>query len=175
MKNEFANLIKDNEYWFQGVNHPLKYLFMREEASNHLLVVLSGFNGKEAQGVAGKYNYIRSLDKLKINKLFIKDGIENVPVYYYGINGKQTYLDDVINLIEEKLKSLNLSKKNLIISGSSKGGTGALLTGFEMDAGHIIAGANQLYVGTYLTEINSIVQNKCSQKSLGIQMTEKLV
>lgn len=166
-KEDIINLINTNENIYHGDSHDIDYLHLIEEESPHLLVILSGFNGKESTGKQASYNYIKTLSNTKINKLFILDSIENIPVYYYGVNGEDSYLKDICKLINEQLKIMNIDKRNLIVAGSSKGGTGALLIGFEMKAGHIISGANQLYVGNYLSSLSSNLQNLMFNKILG--------
>lgn len=166
-KEDIINLINTNEKTYKGEFHNINYLYLAEKESNHLLVVLSGFNGKESMSKPASYNYIKTLNGTKINKLFILDSIDNVPVYYYGVNGQDNYLKDICRLISEKLKILNIDKRNLIIAGSSKGGSGALLIGFEMKAGHIISGANQLYVGNYLSSLSTNLQELIFTKILG--------
>lgn len=166
-KEDIINLINTNEKIYNGDSHDINYLHLVEKKSTHLLVILSGFNGKESTGKPASYNYIKTLSNTKMNKLFILDSIEDIPVYYYGINGEDSYLKDICRLISQKLQLLNIDKRNLIIAGSSKGGTGALLVGFEMKAGHIISGANQLYVGNYLSSLSSNLQELMFNKILG--------
>lgn len=166
-KEDISTLINTNENIYNGESHDINYLYLEEKKSTHLLVILSGFNGKESVGKPASYNYIKTLSDTKINKLFILDSVADIPVYYYGVNGEDSYLKDICKLISKKLQLLNIDKRNLIVSGSSKGGTGALLVGFEMKAGHIISGANQLYVGNYLSSLSSNLQKLMFTKILG--------
>ncbi|KIH71456.1 accessory Sec system protein Asp2 [Salinicoccus roseus] len=167
MINKTKLAIKKNEHQFEGKHHKIDYLEFKEKNSKHMIVVFSGFNGKETQGAPGRYNYMRTLEDIKVNKLFIKDSVDNIPVYYMGENGSTGYLDDVCSLIEEKLIEMEIDKDNLILAGSSKGGTGALLIGLQMDVGHIIAGAHQLNVGTYLNSLNKKLKSMLFTKIVG--------
>ncbi|MBY8908342.1 hypothetical protein K6L05_00900 [Salinicoccus roseus] len=167
MINDTKREIKRHEHQFAGKHHEIDYLEYEEKKSSHLIVVLSGFNGKEAQGTPARYNYMRTLQDIKINKLFIKDEVDEVPVYYMGTEGTYSYMEDVCALIEQKLSDMNISKEQLIIAGSSKGGTGALLIGLEIGAGHIISAANQLNVGTYLSTMNAKLQDMMFTKMIG--------
>ncbi|MFC3420067.1 accessory Sec system protein Asp2 [Salinicoccus hispanicus] len=167
MLDKFKNDIKKHEHYYRGKNHRIDYLQYNQADSNHLIVVLSGFNGKETHGAPAKYNYMRTLNDIHINKLFIKDSVDNVPVYYMGTEGSTSYLDDVCALIEEKLEEMKVAKEQLIISGSSKGGTGALLIGLTLGAGHIIAGASQLNVGTYLSTLNEKLKEMLFTQIIG--------
>ncbi|MCG1009953.1 hypothetical protein J4760_07970 [Salinicoccus sp. ID82-1] len=167
MLRNYKNDIKRHEHHYKGENHKIDYLQYRQENSDHLIVVLSGFNGKETQGSPGRYNYMRTLNDIHINKLFIKDSVDNVPVYYMGTEGSTSYLDDVCRLIEEKLVEMNIDRKRLIFAGSSKGGTGALLIGLAVGAGHIISGANQLDVGTYISTLNDKLKKMLFTRIVG--------
>src|SRR5699024_1030401 len=124
--------------------------------SKHLLVVFSGFHGSEVQGKPPVYNYINTLESLNINKLFILDDVNNAPVYYYGTKGTDSYFQDTSKLVESYSKSLNIKKNNVITTGSSKGGTAALIIGLKIGAGHIISAANQLFVGSYLNQFSKV-------------------
>ncbi len=159
--------IKKNEHQYEGKHHKINYLEIKKKKSKYMVVVFSGFNGKETEGMPGKYNYMRTLEDIKVNKLFIKDSVDNIPVYYMGENGSTGYLNDVCRLIEEKLIEMEIDKDNLILAGSSKGGTGALLVGLEIAAGHIIAGAHQLNVGTYLNSLNKKLKSMLFTKIVG--------
>lgn len=166
-KNDLINFIKNNEETYEGKNHNLKYLFVPNEDSEHLAVILSGFHGKEASGKKPVYNYINTLESINVNKLFILDGVDDVPVYYYGENSEPTYLEDTSSLIKNIAKKAKINLRRVIIGGSSKGGTGALLVGLNMNIGHIISGANQLYVGTYLNRMGPKLKGLMFPKILG--------
>ena len=166
--------IKNHEHNYCGKHHNISYLEYRKKGSGHLLVTLSGFNGREIEKAPAKYNYMRTLADININKLFIKDEIADIPVYYMGSEGTSHYLEDVCRLIEEKLMEMNVEKEQLIIAGSSKGGTGALLIGLRLGAGHIIAGANQLDVGSYLDSLNEELSHLLLTKVAG-KITENTV
>ncbi|WP_052256867.1 hypothetical protein [Salinicoccus sp. YB14-2] len=156
VKMNIKDLIKSNEKVYKGMNHTIKHLFIPTEKSEHLIVIFSGFHGREITGKPPVYNYIKTLSEIPANKLFILDSVEDVPVYYYGTRGRDSYLQDTSNLIISYLKKLNIDQRRLILAGSSKGGTGALAIGFNIEAGHIISAANQLYVGDYLNSIPKV-------------------
>ncbi|OZT76897.1 hypothetical protein [Salinicoccus roseus] len=159
--------IKRHEHAYGGKRHKIGYLEYRDQSSSHLIVVLSGFNGRETAGAPAKYNYMRTLQDIQINKLFIKDEVDNVPVYYLGTDNTTSYLDDVCSLVEEKLAAMGVDREQLIIAGSSKGGTGALMIGLRLGAGHIIAGANQLDVGSYLDSLNADLRKLLLERIMG--------
>lgn len=155
-KDELIALIKKNEDIYSGNKHDIKYLFIPEKESDKLLVIFSGFHGKEIKGNPPVYNYINTLEDIKENKLFVLDGVDNVPVYYLGTEGEDSYLKDTSELINIHMNKLNIDKSKLILTGSSKGGTAALSIGLHIQAGHIISAANQLYVGRYLDSMPNI-------------------
>lgn len=152
-KDEIIKLIRNNESEFKGEHHNIKHLFIPEADTEHLIVVFSGFHGGEVSKKPPVYNYINTLENIKINKLFIMDNVDNTPVYYYGINGTGTYLQDTSSLINYYAEKMNIKKSNIITTGSSKGGTGSLIVGLNVGVGHIISAANQLYVGDYLNSL----------------------
>lgn len=155
-KKQLIELISKKELDYHGNTHKIKYLFLPEEESEYLIVVLSGFHGYEVDGKPAVYNYINTLEGTKINKLFILDSVDNVPVYYLGTDNKESYMIDTSTLIKEHVRKLNIDMSKVIIAGSSKGGTGALITGFNIQSGHIISAANQLYVGNYLKTLPKV-------------------
>lgn len=172
-KNELIELISKNELEYHGNTHKIKYLFLPEEESDHLIVVFSGFHGYEVDGKPAVYNYINTLEDTKINKLFILDSVNNVPVYYLGIDNKESYLSDTSILIKEYVSKLNMDMSKVILAGSSKGGTGALMTGFNIQSGHIISAANQVYVGNYLKSLPK-VRNLIFTKIFGDNKEENI-
>lgn len=174
-KGSLKNYILDNQEVYNGKYHKITHLPNTNKDSDYLLVVLSGFNGGEVAGREPLYNYVRTLEDISVNQLFILDGVDNVPVYYYGSNKTESYLKDTSDLIQRYIDELNIEKSNVIIAGSSKGGTGALLVGLYMELGHIISGANQLDVGTYLDtlpKVREIMFNKIFGNNLDSNVRE---
>ncbi len=83
--------------------------------------------------------------------LFILDDLiedMNTGSYYLGTDGDFWGIDIVIKLISAQKKRLNA--QSLIMVGSSKGGTAAIMFGLKMGADLVIAGAPQYYIGSYL-------------------------
>lgn len=151
-KHELLELIKNNESEFKGNKH----LFLLNKESEHLIVVFSGFHGKEVSKKPHFYNYINTLENVNINQLFIMGNVNNTPVYYYGTDGSDSYLKDTSSLINYYAKKLNINKANIITTGSSKGGTGLLIVGLDLGVGHIISAADQLNVGSYLNSLPKV-------------------
>lgn len=154
-----AKLIEEKESTFDGDHHQIKYMFLPENESPYLIVVLSGFSGREAYKENAKFNYIKTLLNVKCNKLYIMDEVDNVPTYYYGTKSEPNYLEDCVKLVNDIMEKNNINNENVMIAGSSKGGTGAILIGNELKAGYIIAGAPQYFPLDYLNEINEKARN----------------
>lgn len=131
---------------------PIKYYY--EKASklnkNKLLVVFSAFSFESA-----KYNYITSLKKIDCNKLFILDDYGGRGCYYLGLDGRFDVETSVMSLITSKMVELDINFKDVIMSGSSKGGSAAMYLGLKYNIGNIIAGAPQYMIGTYLCQLTA--------------------
>lgn len=124
----------------------IKYIFERHRDSDVLAVVFSGFS---APGEPAKYNYIRTLASLKINKLFVLDdfGCENRGSYYLtGRKQSDSLPQEICDLITHYQGG-----RRLVTAGSSKGGSAALLYGLRCGADAVIVGAPQYYIGDYLS------------------------
>lgn len=121
----------------------IRYIYQTQKESDVLIVVFSGFSGA---GMPARYNYMRTLQDIKANKLYILDdfGYQNRGGYYLvdrdGIfNGTITH--EIVALIAKYAKNR---------MGSSKGGSAALLYGILCRADMTISGAPQYYIGDYL-------------------------
>lgn len=121
-----------------------KYILIKNKNSRDLLVVFSGFTGDKA-----KYNYIFSLNKLKINKLFILDDWGGYKgSYYLMVNGTHLPESNTRAIIEKVINELNIDR--WYTAGSSKGGSAELYFGLKMHASSIYSAACQFRIGTYL-------------------------
>ncbi|WP_018750724.1 serine aminopeptidase domain-containing protein [Paenibacillus sanguinis] len=140
------SIIRFNEKKYKNGNRTLRYLFSKAKSSV-LIVIFSGFSGENERP---KYNYIRSLNNIRTNKLFILDnfGYGNRGTYYLGENNDFYVEKSVDELIEIIKKKYGITKT--VFLGSSKGGTSALYFGTKHEADYIIAGAPQYYIGSYL-------------------------
>jgi len=144
-------------------NNKIKYIFEKHKDSDALVVVFSGFS---AVGEPAKYNYMRALQELRVNKLFILDdfGYQNRGGYYLvGREAADESLPDEICRLISRFRG----NRRLITAGSSKGGSAALLYGVISEAEDIIVGAPQYYIGDYLSteEHLNILQGICGNTS----------
>ncbi|MGX9900576.1 hypothetical protein ACW0JT_13005 [Arthrobacter sp. SA17] len=70
--------------------------------------------------------------------------------YYLADHCDRRIFSSVQALIRRELERLGLNSNDLIMTGSSKGGSAAILHGAAADAGRIIAGAPQVKIGSFL-------------------------
>ena len=124
----------------------IRYIFQRNN-SKYLIVIFSACTRK---GIKARYNYMGTLKRYKVNKLFILDdmGFDNRGIYYLGKN-KDFKVKEGVNQLIDKIIKLTNSQTNIFL-GSSKGGYAALMFGIERKKSHIIVGAPQYYLGNYL-------------------------
>ena len=141
-------LLGEKTYVFNDIN--IKYMLQKNNESDKLVIVFSGFSlGKPV------YNYIRTLQNVNVNKLFILDDYGGRGGYYIGnINNlEQEYA--VVKLIDEVLEDYNIDRKNVVCVGSSKGGWAALYYAVKYQFGYVIAGEPQITIAKYLKFANS--------------------
>lgn len=135
------------EIYFNDI--PVKYVFHPAE-SDYLVVCFSGISKREYQGKSPVYNYIRTLEDVAVNRLYILDSYEDHFCYYLGKNGKRDFEKSVLALITEIANNANIYAKNIITAGSSKGGTAALYYTLTYNYGLAIVGAPQIYISKFL-------------------------
>ena len=129
----------------------IRYVFKKANISNKdkLVVIFSAFSTD-----IPKYNYISFLKTIDCNKLFILDDYGQKGSYYLGLDGNMEIETSVISLIMSIMSQNDITLKNVIAVGSSKGGSAALYYGFKYGFGNIIAGAPQYRIGSYLLDLS---------------------
>lgn len=135
---------------FKSKTTKIKYLFFPNAESDKLLVVFSAFPGKNRPAT---YNYIKTFKNEKCNKLYILDnyGPDIRGGSYYLGKGKDFFVEDAVSeLITFIAKDISVVHKDIIATGSSKGGYAALYFAFKYGYGHVISGAPQILLGNYL-------------------------
>lgn len=130
----------------------IKYVFIPTIDCDYLVV---GFSGFAPVGSPPKYNYLRTLENVEVNKLFILDDQGERGSYYLGKNRVFDVEESVLSLIISIADKYNIKHKNIICCGSSKGGYASLYFGIKYGFGHIIAGAPQTYLGNYLKKMSN--------------------
>ena len=146
LKTKYLMKFKQKKYI--GNKYNINYLLERNNKSKDLIIVFSACTKK---GQRARYNYIRTLDKIKSNKLFILDdfGFDGRGAYYLGKDNDFMIEKEVISLIYKIREERNPEKE--IYIGSSKGGYSALYFGLERKNSYIITGAPQYNLGDYLS------------------------
>lgn len=132
---------------YRSGKYELKYIF--EDNNSDVLVVV--FSACTRVGIKARYNYHRTLEKFKVNKLFILDdfGFDERGAYYLGCNSDYKIQECTESLINKITDEGNYKKR--IFVGTSKGAYAALNFGIEKDVDMII-GAPQYYLGDYLND-----------------------
>ena len=138
---------KIREKTFSSGENRVKYMFFqknkKKEGQDVLAVCFPAFAGKGA-----KYNYVRTLKKININKLFLLDDIGGYDKGNYLI--KPGVEENVRHLIQEKIDIFK--PKTLIFFGSSKGGYTALNFSLMFPNVNVCIAAPQYFLSDYLTQ-----------------------
>ena len=150
--NKLIDILKTKAYMkfkqkeHKGNKYNIKYV-LEKNSCDKLLIVFTACTKK---GQKARYNYIRTVDDYKFNKLFILDdfGFDNRGAYYLGKDKDFKIEEDVRALINKVIKDFNIKEEVYI--GSSKGGYAALYFGIERKNTTIITGAPQYNLGNYL-------------------------
>lgn len=146
--------IQQNEEIYIGTTK-VNYFYMPPVTqSEKLVIIFSGFNGKEGQGKSPTYNYVKVFNQIDAHRLFILDSYEGHPCYYLGKNQQIDYELATMSLVYDQMKKLNIRRSNVVTTGSSKGGTAALYFALKYNLGTTVVGGFQSYVGSYLREVN---------------------
>lgn len=161
-------LMRFKQKTYLGNNYRINYLLDRNKKSKELIIV---FSACTKIGQKARYNYIRTIDEFKCNKLFILDdfGFDGRGAYYLGKDNDfmiEQEVRDLINKISDEIKP----EKEIYI-GSSKGGYSALYFGLERKNSYIITGAPQYNLGDYLNlpnhkNILEYIMGDCSKESI---------
>ncbi|RSX50196.1 Two component regulator three Y domain-containing protein [Bifidobacterium callimiconis] len=141
--------VQERKFRYGGTT--LKYMYQPCKSSDRLLVV---FSACTRQGIPARYNYMRTLKDVAINKLFILDdfGEDHRGGYYLGAYPDFEMEQATKVLIDRFLSRPEINK--ICFGGSSKGGWSALNFGVQYAGrglgAEIIAGAPQFWLGRYL-------------------------
>jgi hypothetical protein len=117
-----------------------------DEYKDQLFVIFSALGTKYSY----LYNYMNTLKDLPVNKLFILDDFGDQGSYYLGKNRDFSIETSVMSLIQYIMRQNKILSENVTALGSSKGGFTALYYGIKYYFGHVIAGAPQSKLGSFL-------------------------
>jgi len=145
---KWQSFLHEKRYSAHGTR--VKYMFYKEHKSNILLVSFPACAPNTA-----KYNYMRTLLPFKCNKLFLLDDFgENHQGCYFVEDSVEKSVTDLLNAkiawCEQSLCGGQKSQLKVIFIGSSKGGYSALNFSFLIPNVHVVIGAPQYYLGSYL-------------------------
>ncbi|RAR42393.1 hypothetical protein [Paenibacillus sp. MDMC362] len=142
--NKTNQLLEDGVFKFKN-----RYIIysLKKKDSNKLFIVFSGLDSTPG---FTRMSYYGLRDTLDGNVLHIKDNFGAHGCYLLNISGDNQIRNVVLALIREALLQLNISKENLYLVGTSKGGTTALAFGMMLGFGNIIAGEPQIKIGDFL-------------------------
>lgn len=148
----------------------VKYMYKSVKNSKGLVIVFSACTRKE---IKARYNYVKTLNGLECNRLYILDdwGADQRGSYYLGENFEFTE-EVATNLLIDKFIAMQ-KKDKVIFCGSSKGGYAALNFGLQRMNALIVAGGPQYHLYQYLragceTTLEHIMGNYSDEKAIAI-------
>ena len=146
------NLLRSTEPWRRYSKYVgLNYLFSpaSTEAGSKYLVV--GFSAVNQRGIFG-YNYRSVSETTGANAIYLLDDFGDQGAYYLTNNRALHIYETVQSLIHELASDLQVQLSNIILIGSSKGATAALIHGLGIGDGNVFIGAPQTKIGNFLSK-----------------------
>lgn len=141
--------LENEKVFFSDV--PVNYWFRSaKKKSKHLVISFSGLYSTEFQGGAPVYNHMRTLSPIDCYQLFILDSYKDQFCYYVGFGGSYDYERSVVALITTIANTYRIAPENIIVTGSSKGGSAALYYSLKYQFGKAVIGSPQTYIANYL-------------------------
>ena len=130
-------------------NVKVKYMLKEDDEADTLIIVFSACTRK---GLKARYNYVKTLDGIPSNRLYILDDYakDHRGSYYMGENFQFNEEKATDALIKKTIAALK--PKKLIFCGSSKGGYAALNFGLQYCGAYMVIGAPQYYLTSYLKD-----------------------
>lgn len=147
-------LYKEKKMNFEG--NTVKYILETSKNNNDLIVVFSGI---PRPGLKARYNYMRTLEKIDANKLFILDdlGYDQRGGFYLGKDNDYFMVRAVLHLVEKTKKNLSINRTFYV--GSSKGGFASLYFGMRDKSSTIICGGPQYLLGDHFLKNERYMEN----------------
>jgi hypothetical protein len=125
--------------------HPVRHLVLKGDTRARQLIAM--FSGFHLAGQA-KYNYVNALDGTPAHRVYVLDDFGPRGCYYIGA-GKDRFVErSIVAMLEDLLAELGLDRSQLVLTGSSKGGTAALYLGVRHGF-RVVAAAPQSRIATY--------------------------
>jgi hypothetical protein len=121
---------------------PVQFQFRPAHGDHrHLLVVFSS--------VDSRYGFGAALDGVLCNVLRIRDHFNDGASYYVARNMDFSVSDSIQELIEDYMRRLGVTKSEVTLLGTSKGGAAALYYGLKYDYKNIVSSTPQYFLGSY--------------------------
>ncbi|MGN0403516.1 MAG: hypothetical protein ACI4HQ_14830 [Acetatifactor sp.] len=130
---------------FQEGGTDLKYIYRSAAGAKNLVVV---FSACTRPGLAARYNYMRTLEGICCNRLYLLDdfGPDGRGSYYLGRLPEFREQEAVLKLVQKVIDETNPEK--LLFCGSCKGGYGALNIGSRFRDAIMIIGEPTYRIAT---------------------------
>lgn len=144
-----ANRTKSHWQRWHGTERSLTYLVDEPKSAlgrTRLIVVFSAIGSE----FSFSYNYRTTLSDVDAYRIYLLDDFGHRGSYYYADHQDESIFRSVQEFLADQLAELGVDLSRTIFAGSSKGGTAALIHGFALGVGEIVAGAPQSKPGTYL-------------------------
>ena len=123
----------------------LKYIYKAKKQADVLVVV---FSACTRPGLKARYNYVKTLDGMNCNRLYILDdfGYDQRGSYYLGRMPEFKEQKAAISLIQKVIREINPQK--VLFCGSCKGGFAALNIGSRFENSVMIVGEPTYRIAT---------------------------
>lgn len=144
---ETAPSVPEAGTWKRRGEVPLNYVFnpgRTPDGRKRMAVVFSGVT----EPGNFTYDYRSVMDDVDINTLYILDDFGTQGAYYYSDHRSNAIYRSVQALIGVIAEKKGISPSGIATVGFSRGGTAALIHGFALSAGMIVAGAPHTRIGT---------------------------
>ena len=136
-------IFEEKKFFYDDIT--LKYMYKKMKDADTLVVV---FSACTREGIGARYNYVRTLDGLRCNRLYILDdfGEDGRGSYYLGHMPEFKEQEATIRLVQSFIE--NLKPKKVIFCGSCKGGYGALNIGSRFKDSIMVIGEPTYRIAT---------------------------
>lgn len=130
----------EKELSIQNLNNELTSVLMKLEPSSQTLLVC--FGGIKGELPIPVFEFLNSLDKYTINKIFLRDFRQ--VWYHQGLLNISSNSEETLSYLKKKITEINA--KRVIFLGNSSGGYAAILYGCLLNVNHVLAFSPQTFV-----------------------------
>lgn len=147
-------LIEEN---YTNGKYKIGYIYNKSESEllKYLIVTFSAIPSEDSP-IKHQYSFMRVLEDIPCNKLFLQDSLGEYGTYYLCYHMDFEVAKEV-NLVIEKVRiECRVEKENVICIGSSKGATASLYHAIYGNYGHAISMGPQIYISKFLNTSNRV-------------------